>query len=95
MSTKGQLQDGPTLLYTILKGTFQPLSIPFYDPVFLHPCKFNYEITKVNKYIQLSLKAMHQNAPSGQALSNQKLLFYLFNAYKRIKAFLACTANFL
>jgi len=35
--------------------------------------------------------------PSGQAISNQELIFYLFNAYKRIKTTLAWTAkiNFL
>ena len=63
----------------------------------LHLRKFNYEIVKVNKYVQLSSKAIRQGAPSGQALSNQELLFYLFNTYKRIKAPSAWTAkiNFL
>jgi len=101
VSTKGQLQDGPTMLYTILKGTFVATFSHFQSVRMtlqsLHLRKFNYEIVKVNEYVRLSSKAIHQGAPSGQALSNQELLFYLFNTYKRIKAPSAWTAkiNFL
>jgi len=63
----------------------------------LHPIKFNYDIVKVNKFVQLSSKAIQQGAPNGQAISNQELIFYLFNANKQIKAPSAWTAkiNFL
>jgi len=101
ISLKGLYQDGPMTLYTILQGTYvatfshsQSVRMTLQ---MLHPRKFNYEIVKVNEFVRLSSKAIRQGAPNGQAISDQELMFYLFNAYKRIKAPSAWTAkiNFL
>ena len=89
ISTLEHHQDGPTTFFTIISSTFtttfnhsQSIRMSLQT---LNPKKFEYNITKVNEFVRLSVPMM-KHGSTGQEISNSEALFYLFNAYKRIKA---------
>ena len=82
-------KDGTTTFFRVMEATFtatfthsQSMRVKLNE---LHPKTFKCDIVKVNEVVRFALKTLIQGS-QGQGLTEQEALFYLFNAYKRIKS---------
>ena len=89
ISTGDDTKDGTITFFKVVEATFtatfthsQSMRVKLNE---LHPKTFKYDIVKVNEAVRFALKTLIQGS-KGQGLTQQEALFYLFNAYKRIKS---------
>ena len=80
-------RDGPTLFYNIIgtshTTTFSHLHHTRNNLQNVSPKTYNYNITKMNEYIN---GVFQQQDATDSSLSDQEKLFYLFQAYQRIRS---------
>jgi len=80
--------NGPTQFYTIVTGTFTATFLHAQSMqeqlMTLYLKKFNYDVTKINDFIQVTFQAIDAVTPA-TPVSDQEALFLIFRVYNQIK----------
>ncbi len=81
--------DGPKLFHHLAtqtqEATFAQAIATRSQLGSLHPKRFSYDIVKVNDFISRGVQIMRAAASNPDSVTNQEVLYFLFNCYQRIK----------
>ena len=92
-------EDGPTLFFHIVNqlftATFLNAQATRDKLAEFHPKRFRYDILQVNNFIRAAVKTLKAASASGGTITEQEILYFQFNIYKKIKAPAEWTSHIL
>ena len=83
-------EDGPSLFYHVVSqlvtATFSNTQATHDNLSDFHPKWFKYDIIQVNNYISSAMMTLKAASSAGGTITDQKILYFQFKVYKKIKA---------